>query len=66
MNVRTEIAIYEIDGDGVTPIPTPRLVIESHPLWQDHVTLRGLDGHTFTVMAGDLEMAIRNATNVRR
>lgn len=68
MKVTNELRVYEVNGQEPKweyP-PRPALVIESHWSNRDMVVLTVSEGNSFTLVAADLEMAIRNATNCRR
>ena len=70
IDVRQEIKLYEVDGEAVTVLDHPVLVVKSH--WNQN-TMVVLEIGTAeegkkvcTVLAADLEAAIENATNINR
>lgn len=66
MKVTNEIEVYEVDGKDETPaVDRIKIHVESHWNMNDRVVLN-MGDIKYTVMADDLEKAIRNATNHRR
>ena len=65
MKVSNEITVYEVDGEEPKGLPMPIALVESHGHISWRVVLVTPKGERLTVIASDLEMAIRNATNVR-
>lgn len=65
MKVVNRISVYEIDGKEVDCHGDTEIAVESHRNRSAMVVLRFGENETFTVLAGDLERAIKNATNWR-
>jgi hypothetical protein len=64
MKVENEIQIYEVNGYEIKTPPVPYLKIASHGIRDAFVVIE-IDGQRYTVIASQLEKAIRNATNWR-
>lgn len=65
IKVTCEIPVYEVDGQAPA-MSGPGLAVRSH--WNDPrmVVIETPNGEKVTVVARDLEAAIRNATNTSR
>ena len=65
INVTSEVRVYEKNGKETEYLNTPKIIVENH--WnRDSFVVLVIDGVEYTVVAGDLDAAIRNATYVHR
>lgn len=67
IDVRNSVRVYEEDDQEVDIIgkKVPMLIVENH--WNDrNFIVLTIGDKRYTVVAGDLEAAITNATNVHR
>jgi hypothetical protein len=64
IEVQNKVPVYEVDGKDVA-ISGPKIHVLSHWNSGDRVVLQ-IGERTWTVIAADLEAAIKNATNTRR
>ena len=62
IKVSNELKVYEINGVKMIAIPQPTITIRSYWNGDDRVVLE-IDGKSYTLIARELEVAIRNATN---
>ena len=65
IKVRNEVTVYETNGKETQGLERPILIVSSHWNWDDRVDLT-IGGDRITVLARDLEAAVKNATNTRR
>ena len=64
IEVQNKVPVYEVDGKDVA-ISGPKIHVLSHWSSPDRVVLQVGDTK-WTVVAADLEAAVKNATNTRR
>jgi len=62
IKVTSDVPIYEVDGEETQTGPGPNLTVESHWNHRDRVVLV-VDNHRYTVLAHDVEAAVKNAQN---
>ena len=64
IEVESKVRVYEVDG-GALPRGGEdiKLRVRSHAILGDQVVLVTPDGESYTVIAGDLICAIKNAQN---
>lgn len=60
----TDIPVYEQDGVEVRVLDKPMVQVHSHWNIKSFVVIETPDGKKYTVVADQLERAIRNGTNV--
>lgn len=66
MSVVSKVTIYETDGNESSGLNFPELLVESHWNRSEMVVIRVGKHQCVTVLASDLQAAIRNATNAGR
>jgi hypothetical protein len=71
IKVQCVVRAYELDGEDTGRCykdPQPTVIVTAHPIWSERVRLSidlgdGTVGHQVTVIASDIEKAIKNARN---
>lgn len=63
MKVKNTIKTYEENGLEIKGLNPPEIHVESHPFYNDRIRIVFPDGRHYTVLAGELQKAIANATN---
>lgn len=65
IKVINEVPVYEVNGNESRAVDGPKVHVLSHWSSPDRVVLQVGDTK-WTVVAADLEAAVKNATNTRR
>lgn len=62
IDVESKVKIYEVDGHDVTTLEHPLILVQSH--WsRNSMVVLSIGDKKWTVLARDLEAAIRNGCN---